>query len=131
MKALRWTIPLLVALLAGCFPKTEPMLAPPCPLASVEVAADAPPIFKWPSTCGVSVLQVSLSNDRTALRWSIATPDFLPDILAPVTYGEVPAGLNQGTAPVPLVAGTEYRMNLLVVVDNVASTISSVRFTQP
>jgi hypothetical protein len=132
MRALRETVLLYVAvLLAGCFPPTEEMVAPPCPGASVHVNAGTQPILDWPPICGVAILEVSAVNDRTDIKWRIATATQLPDILAPVTYGQLPAGLNQDAPAVPLVSGTEYRMNLLVWVDGVASTIASVRFIQP
>lgn len=128
MRALRCTL-LLPVVLLGCVPDTEDLLAPPCPQASVQVGT--PPVFNWPSICGVSVLQVSAVNNRSDIKWSIATPDLNPDIHGPVTYGEVPAGLTEGTPAVALVSGVEYRVNLLVVVNDVGSTIASVRFTQP
>lgn len=115
--------------LVGCFPESERPVAPLCPTASVALNAGAAPVFDW-GACGVAVLQVSAANNRADIKWSIATPDRLPDIMSPVTYGEAPANVNEAAPAIPLVSGTEYRMNLLVFVDDVASTIASVRFTQ-
>ena len=121
---------LAILTLAGCFPETEAPLAPLCPTASVAVNAGNPPVFNWGS-CGVALLQVSASNNRSDIKWSIGTPDKLPDILSPVTYGEAPSNVTEAAPAIPLVSGAEYRMNLIVFVDDVASTIASVRFTQP
>ena len=127
MKKVLW---LAIAASVGCVPSTETPLAPLCPTASVQVAT-APVVFNWPSSCGVAVLEVSATNNRSDIKWRIATADELPDVHPPVTYGQLPAGLTQTTPPATLVSGIEYRMNLIVFVDDVPSTIASVRFTQP
>lgn len=131
MSALRRTVLLPVVALLGCFPPTEKRLVPPCLLASVKLNGSAPPVFEWPLSCGVAVVEVSAGNNRADIKWRIAAPNQLSDILSPVTYGQVPAGIDETTPAAPLVSGTEYRMNLLVWVEGVANSIASVPFTQP
>lgn len=103
-----------------------------CTNTTVSLAAGAPPVFDWPTSCAVAGLHVTAANNRGDIKWNIATTDQQPTLAAPVTYGEAPQGVNEAAPAAPLDAGIQYRLNLLASTSSgFATTVASVLFTQP
>lgn len=100
---------LVVVACSGTSEVAGPSELPECsgPVA-VNVSAGTTPTFSWMPACKLYYLDVSAANGSRQM-WSLGT-NFRNTIAPAVAYGMVPVGATQNQAPVPLVAGTAYRV---------------------
>jgi hypothetical protein len=94
---------LLTTLCLGACLTTEPTPVSNCSLAVRANTAGAP-VFEWSHFCPVAGLNVTAADNRGDVKWSIATSDQQANLNGPVTYGQVPTGLIEGTPPAVLAA---------------------------
>lgn len=103
---------MLTLALAGCDSDgTEPQ---PCTddVTSVEatISTGDAVVFDWTPACAVVFL---LIEEGAADRWSISDPGFDENTIEPpVTYGQVPAGAEEGEPPATLQSGVTYDLVL-------------------
>lgn len=102
---------LALALLAACDDDgVEPVA---CEADTSEVTAtietNGSVVFDWSPECSVFLVLV---EEEASDVWGIQTMDQENGITPPVTYGTVPAGVEELMAPDPLVAGQTYELIL-------------------
>ena len=104
----------LILLTAACDGGTEPTALPTCPqTVTVAVGAGTTPSISWTPRCRAGELIVDPNSDFVdywVLRSTAASNDLSP----PVSYGASPSGTVTLVSPVPLQAGSTYRVRVLL-----------------
>jgi hypothetical protein len=113
MRCSRLARPVALLCLLGsgvhCSDDTAPSSLPECTgPVTLSVTTGTTPTFSWVPRCQLFFVIVEPAESGSDL-WSIITRS--ENTLAPpVTYGEVPAGAEETDPPVPLEAGTAYKV---------------------
>ncbi len=108
------TIGVALALL-GCGDSESPPGVETCPdnlvTVSVQHSDSSNPTFTWVPSCAVTTLQVSTLDPQPDVLWSVSGR--LQNIIASgVVYGQRPFGVEEDTAPEPLLAGVSYEVRV-------------------
>jgi hypothetical protein len=101
--------------LLGCSDSESPPGVETCPdnlvTVSVQHSDSSNPTFTWVPSCAVTTLQVSTLDPQPDVLWSVSGR--LQNIIASgVVYGQRPFGVEEDTAPEPLLAGVSYEVRV-------------------
>lgn len=113
MHARLLTVPLVIALVAGCEATRETDGLALCPDAvTITVGAGLTPTLSWRPACRISELIVDPNSDVVD-SWVIRTVGDTNGLQPPIQYGRTPVGAVTLVGPIALQAATTYRVRVL------------------
>ena len=80
----------------------------------ISVGAGVQPLIKWTPNCRAEYLTVVHPDPSGGdlARWAIRARTVGQGAASPIQYGQAPSSMNVEFGPSPLVAGTEYRVDI-------------------
>jgi hypothetical protein len=91
-------------------PKADSCLTGTAPIDVVAAISPAAVVFDWHPRCPMALLLVEQDGSD---QWGIADPSFSANaVVPPITYGQLPSGLEQDPPPEPLIPGQTYELIL-------------------
>ena len=110
----------LIALLGSCSsgPSDVPLEACPGDTVSLTVSMGLAPTISWTPACGMSSLDVFPAAGGSSL-WVLYSGAHAAEnpFRSGIAYGHAPPGALEVTGPLPLAAGTEYRVAVYRYID--------------